>query len=111
MPLIEPRVLTGKGLAEATKTALANTLNPDVMLDRVINVKINYEHFKTDDKYMTGEWKAASIIIRSDYEAVGGNVAVNTIDLTRAKEIYKIVGADKMPHYEKVRIKPDIRVS
>ena len=111
MPLIEPRVLTGKGLAEATKTALANTLNPDVMLDRVINVKINYEHFKIDDKYMTGEWKAASIIIRSDYEAVGGNAAVNTIDLTRAKEIYKIVGADKMPHYEKVRIKPDIRVS
>ena len=66
MPLIEPRVLTGKGLAEATKTALANTLNPDVMLDKVINVKINYEHFKVDDKYMTGEWKAGSIIIRSD---------------------------------------------
>lgn len=111
MPSIKPRVLTGKNLATATKTALVNTLRPDVMLDRVINVKINYERFVVDDKYMKSEWKAASIIIRSDYEAVGGNVSVNTMDLSRAKDVFNMVGSGKMPHYEKVRIKPDIRVS
>lgn len=111
MPLIKPRVLTGKNLGEATKNALVNTLRPDIMLDRVINIKINYERFVVDDKYMKSEWRAGSIIIRSDYEAVGGQVAVNTIDITRAKEIYSIARADQMPHYEKVRIKPDIRVT
>lgn len=108
---IKPKVLTGKPLFIGTRQTLVNTVRSDIMLDRVINVKINFERFKKGDEYHEDTWEAGSIIIRSDYELVGGAKFVDLSNPNRAKILNSLTGGNSSPHFEKVRIKPDIRMS
>ena len=93
-------------LYEATTGKAQNVFRPDIMLDRVINIKINYDYF---DEVSGLNYPMQSIVIRSDYEAQGGPLFFSA-NRQQAKIINRIAETDKMPVFEKVRIKPDIRL-
>lgn len=93
-------------LYEATTGKAQNVFRPDIMLDRVINIKINYDYF---DEVSGLNYPMQSIVIRSDYEAQGGPLFFSA-NRHQAKIINRIAETDKMPVFEKVRIKPDIRL-
>lgn len=93
-------------LYEATTGKAQNVYRPDVMLDRVINIKINYDYF---DEVSGLNYPMQSVVIRSDYEAQGGPLFFSA-NRQQAKIINRVAETDKMPVFEKVRIKPDIRL-
>lgn len=101
----EVLTINNRLLYEATTGKAQDVFRPDIMLDRVVNVKINYDYFDT----VSGlNYPMQSIVIRSDYEAQGGPLFFSA-NRHQAKAINRIAETDKPPVYEKVRIKPDIR--
>ena len=77
----------------------------DIMMDRIVNIKINYDYFDTASGL---EYPMQSIVIRSDYEAQGGPLFFSA-NKHQAKIVNSIAGTDKLPVFEKVRVKPNIR--
>ena len=114
----EAYVLRGKRAWQATTGLAADVLRPDVMFDRIINVKINYALFTTLANGSKEYYLRSFIIIRSDYERVSNGVARNSTAEALAP-VYKAVNGvtngafspTNITHYEKVRIKPDIRIT
>ena len=112
-------VLKGKELWEATTRKHAHVFRPDVMCDRVINVKLNYVRYRILDNGEKQQYASSSIIIRSDYEPVGSAGSTVPSVVEKLSPLYKAVNQvtngrfdDTSPtHFEKVRIKPDIRLT
>lgn len=113
-------VLKGKEAWSATTNKSADVLRPDVMFDRVINVKINYTRYKILEDGEKHKYASSYIIIRSDYEPAAPLTNSKTAAAAEAlSPLYKAVNGvtngrfNKLTatHFEKVRIKPDIRIS
>ena len=99
-------VLSGKALQTAMKLQKATGgFGADIIFDRIVNVKINYEYFAQD--YSA---PAQSVIIRSDYEAVSGPAFVSpNVQLMKAANAITDSKLDRTPVFKKVSVKPDIR--
>lgn len=102
----ESTVIKNKTLYDATIGKVPGVYRPDIMFDRVINVKLNYTYF---DEVSGIEYPMQSIVIRSDYEAEGGPMFASG-NRYQDKAINRITETDKLPVFTKVRIKPDIRI-
>ena len=111
-------VLKGKEAWEANTRKHAHVTRPDFMFDRVINVKINYTKFKILDSGEKQQEASSSIIIRSDYEPVASMKSVKAAVAEKLSPLHKAVSSvtngrfdsSAETHFEKVRIKPDIRI-
>lgn len=108
-------VLKGKEAWDATTRKHAHVLRPDVMFDRVINVKINYVRFKVLDDGEKQQYASSFIIIRSDYEPVASTKALGSVVSEQYKAVNGVTNGrfdgTAVTHFEKVRIKPDIRIT
>ena len=103
-------VLSGKSSYDALNSVASAMFRPDVMFDRVVNVKLNYKRFtKANGTTQYIDSYPMSAIIRSDYEIIG-NKMVNMPD-QMLKTVNDVVGGSpSVFHFEKVKVKPDIRV-
>lgn len=103
-------VLSDKASFEALSGKGAALFRPDVMFDRVVNVKLNYKRFtKVNGATQYIDSFPLSAIIRSDYEIVGNKI----VDMPNQvlKTVNDVVGGSpSVFHFEKVKVKPDIRV-
>lgn len=108
-------VLKGKEAWEATTRKNAQVLRPDIMFDRVINVKINYVRFKVLDDGEKQQYASSFIVIRSDYEPVASTKALGSVISEQYKAVNGVTNGrfdgTAVTHFEKVRIKPDIRIT
>lgn len=103
-------VLSDRASFEALNGKGAALFRPDVMFDRVVNVKLNYKRFtKVNGATQYIDAYPLAAIIRSDYEIVG-NKLVNMPNQTLKTVNDVIGGSPSVYHFEKVKVKPDIRV-
>ena len=109
----EAYVLKGKRAWQATTGLGADVLRPDVMFDRIINVKINYSRFNILPNGTKQYYMNSFIIIRSDYEDVSNGVLPTNTQVFKA--VNGVTNGAYSPvnihHYEKVKVKPDIRIT
>lgn len=108
-------VLKGKEAWTATTQKNADVLRPDIMLDRVINVKINYVRYNVLEDGEKQQYASSYIIIRSDYEPVASTKSLGSAISPQLKAVNGVTNGrfdgTAATHYEKVRIKPDIRLT
>ena len=108
-------VLKGKEAWTATTRKHAHVLRPDIMFDRVINVKINYVRYKVLDSGEKQQYDSSFIIIRSDYEPVASTKPLGSAISEQMKAANGVTNGrfdgTAVTHFEKVRIKPDIRLT
>lgn len=106
----ESVVIKNKSLYDATIGKLPGVFRPDIMVDRIVNVKLNYTYF---DNISGNQLPMQSIVIRSDYE-MQGSPATSGLFVSSNVQQTKILGSvtetNKPPVLTKVRIKPDIRI-